>query len=217
MKTKNTVKLSVLIGSALLFCNSLHASSQPNHPTSSISVADSTPLSAFEGFYQFPNQVAYIEFIVEGNELIAKQTWDSRQYKLKRNADLNFTSVDEGYVIEFHLSNKMIVGAKILNRVELVKVDFNPDAYIRLDDGAMRKYEGKYELTRNKEMHLELRVKDGGLSLKQLWDNKVIQFSPKTANFFYNDELTFPISFEEKENQKMQMRAFENDVWLRIN
>lgn len=217
MKTKNTVQLGVLMGLALLFCKGSFAGSQPDHLTSSISIEDSIPLSAFEGFYQFPNQVAYIEFIVEGDGLIAKQTWDSRVYKLKRNADLSFTSVDEGYAIEFHLSNKIIVGAKILNRVELVKVDFNPNAYIRLDDAAMRKYEGKYELTRNKEMQLEIRVKDGGLSLKQLWDNKEIQFAPKTEKFFYNDEFTFPMSFEVKENQKMQMRAFESDIWLRIN
>src|SRR5690606_923235 len=86
----------------------------------------STPniLHDFEGFYRFPNRVAYIQFEVIDKQLTAKQVWDGRQYPLTLTGDLTFESNEERYKVAFDAIQPTAV--EILNRVTLTKIDFDP-------------------------------------------------------------------------------------------
>jgi hypothetical protein len=176
-----------------------------------------TALKTFEGFYQFPNQVAYVQLIEREQTLVARQVWDNREYVLVRKADLHFESRDEEYQLEF-LKDKSgkLTAARILNRIVLTKVNFDPTREMTLSANTLNRLEGKYQFQRDKNLFLEIRAKNNQLELKQLWDGKTIVFSPRSALDFFNADLSFPLHFHTEGNLVKQVTCFGKDVWDKI-
>ncbi len=76
--------------------------------------------------------------------------------------------------------------------------------------------EGYYHADRDPNLYLQIIVKNNKLVLKQLWDDREITFEQKSALYFYNEELSFPLTFSKDANGKItQLLAFERDTWIK--
>lgn len=220
MKAKNlTHYLMKLSLSGLLFSTLMltASASTPASPVPKEAYGLATSLKELEGFYQLPNKVAYLRIVARQQDLFAVQVWDNKEYSLLRKGDLAFESKDEEYKLEF-LKNETgaISGAKILNRVILKKVGFDPTKDATLTNEQLKKLDGKYQFQKDKSFFIEIRASNNILELKQLWDGKIISFSPKSELDFFNKEKSFPIQFIIKNGIVTQAVCFADDVWDRI-
>ena len=78
-------------------------------------------------------------------------------------------------------------------------------------------FEGYYQLDKNKDLYLQIMVKNNQLILKQLWDDQEIPFEQKSALYFYNDQRSFPLTFSKNTNGEItQVLAFERDTWIKV-
>jgi hypothetical protein len=80
----------------------------------------------------------------------------------------------------------------------------------------LTEFEGYYHADNDPNLYLQIIIKNNKLVLKQLWDDREITFDQKSALYFYNDELTFPLTFSKNANGEItQVLAFEKDVWIK--
>ncbi len=178
---------------------------------------DTTSLNNFTGYYRFPNRVAYIWFFNQKSQLVAQQTWDRRNYPLQRTGSLSFQSRDEAYQIAFiEGAEGKIEKAKILDRVVLEKVHFDPTRYIELTDEQLKPLVGRYKFQKDKNMEINVAIQSGKLILKQLWDNKILTFDAYSATDFINDELSFPLTFIVENGVVKELICLESDRWERV-
>ncbi len=176
---------------------------------------DTLNLKPFEGYYRFPNRVAYIQFLVKDGVLEARQLWDGRHYRLQSTGTSRFQSIEEAYPLEFN-SPTSPSQVKILNRVVLSKVDFNPLERQTPSQEVLKRAMGKYRLTRANDMLISIFTKDSKLVLRQEWDNKEVILESMTDTEFINQDLLMPVSFGTSENGQPYMHCFENDIWEKV-
>src|SRR5699024_11154371 len=106
-----------------------------------------TTLNALQGFYRFPNNLAYLEIVSRDNSLIAKQQWDGKEYVLIKKSALEFVSRNEEYKGEFMKDESgKIVALKILNQLVLKKVNYNPGQRAIIPIDKLKALQGKYQL-----------------------------------------------------------------------
>ena len=78
-------------------------------------------------------------------------------------------------------------------------------------------FEGYYQSDKNKNIYLQIMVKNNQLILKQLWDDQEIPFEQKSDLYFYNDQRSFPLTFSKNVNGDItQVLAFERDIWIKV-
>ena len=78
-------------------------------------------------------------------------------------------------------------------------------------------FEGYYQLDKDKNLYLQIIVKNNKLVLKQLWDEREIIFEQKSALYFYNEQQSFPLTFSKDANGEItQVLAFERDTWIKV-
>lgn len=187
------------------------------HPVSLKATKQATDLKDFEGFYLFPNHVAFVQIQQKNGELIARQVWDNREYTLLRKADLTFESKQEEYQLEFTKDQSgKITTAKILNRVILTKVDYDPTKPVMLTAGQLSRMEGKYQLQNDKSYYLQVTAKDNSLELKQTWDDKLLVFKPRSEVDFINEEHKFPLRCIIEDGKVKRVVCFGKDVWDKV-
>lgn len=209
MKT-NKKQLWVVI--ALIGLCGLHVA-MGNRNSSVDSPAKQTSLQQFEGFYRFPNRVAYIQFEVIGSELQARQVWDDRRYQLKRTGELTFESREEQYKLAFNAIKPTVV--KILDRVDLNRVNFNPTQRKSLKSSLANQYIGKYYIEREQTYMIEVGFDGKQLVLVQGWDDKRIPLECITDQEFVNQEAAMPVTFYEEKGKGVMMQCFEDDRWVK--
>ncbi len=212
---KNLKSLKIL--AFLIACFVVNPASAFNIKSGLVNEIPATDLKAFEGFYQLPSKVAYIEITKKGENLIATQIWDKREYVLFRKADLDFESRDEEHKASFFKDDAgKITGAKIFNRIIITRVNYDPTKTAVLTSNQLQILTGKYRFQRDKNLFLEISAKNNSLTLKQLWDGKVFDFIPKSELTFYNTELNFPLNFKKEEGIIKLLTCFANDVWDKV-
>jgi hypothetical protein len=121
---------------------------------------------------------------------------------------VNFTKNDKGIATKFIAADK-----HEWNKVER----YHPADQIKLPPQTMKKLEGYYEFKDRKGQFLQITVSGSGLVLKQLWDNRTVDFT-----------ATGPLAFSTKENPEFtlqftadnagritQVLAWGKDVWVR--
>jgi|GEM_PF-1164697 len=88
---------------------------------------------------------------------------------------------------------------------------------VRFSTGPLTGFEGYYQLDKDKNRYLQILVKDNKLVLKQLWDQREIPFMQKSDLNFYNEQLSFPLTFSKDANGEItQVLAFERDTWIKV-
>ena len=178
-------------------------------------------LKALEGIYQNEaNKAVYVQVIAKQNTLITKQLWDGKETTMSAQSDVSFL-VHVGYlkIVKFTKNDEGIATKfSALNKEEWNKVDsYQPPAEIKLPAQDLKKFEGYYEFRDRKGQFLQISANGNGLVLKQLWDNREVNF-----------EATSPLGFLAKENPRFtlqftadnagritQVLAFGKDVWVR--
>jgi hypothetical protein len=81
----------------------------------------------------------------------------------------------------------------------------------------LTEFEGYYQLDKDKNLYLQIMIKDDKLVLKQLWDDQEIVFDQKSDLHFYNDKHSFPLTFTKGANGEIiQVLAFERDTWIKV-
>ncbi|WP_139378714.1 hypothetical protein [Parapedobacter luteus] len=199
---------SILFASAFLAANCF--------AQGDVQQAKTAALEKLSGYYQFPNNVAFVQFKLKDNTLFAKQLWDNKAYQLTQIEETTFESKEEGYKIEFLIdSSGRFTHAKIMGRIMTTKVGFDPKVIKQLSVAQLKRLEGTYSLTDDNSLKIDIRPSANGLTIKQLWDNKEIAFTPRSETFFLNEDGTFPLTFLLNGKEATQVTCFENDVWLK--
>uniref|UniRef100_F4CBK8 DUF3471 domain-containing protein n=1 Tax=Sphingobacterium sp. (strain 21) TaxID=743722 RepID=F4CBK8_SPHS2 len=180
--------------------------------------SDSVSLDDVSGYFRFPNRAAYIRFFDQDGQFVAQQTWDGRIYPLQRTGSLTFQSRDEAYQIAFIAgTDGKIDKAKILDRLTLEKVSFNPTQYVSLTADQLTPLLGQYRLQRDSNMEINVTKQGNKLAIEQLWDNKTIVFEAFSPTDFLNEELSFPLTFILANGTVKELICFESDRWERID
>jgi uncharacterized protein YjhX (UPF0386 family) len=178
-------------------------------------------LKALEGIYQSEaNKAVYVQVIAKKNKLITKQLWDGKEIPMSAQSDISFlvhvrylkivkfTKNDEDIATKFTASDKG----------DWNKVDsYHAPSQMKLTVQELKKFEGYYEFRDRKGQFLQITATGNGLVLKQLWDNREVDFT-----------ATGPLAFLAKENPQFtlqftadnagritQVLAFGKDVWER--
>jgi len=175
------------------------------------------PLRSFEGFYRFPNQVAYVQIYQKDGKLLAKQVWNGQEYQLLRKSDLEFETANEGHKAKFTLDQDSVTSALVDNRILISRVNYDPGKKMELSEEQLKQLEGNYQLKKNGMKGIEIRSDGKGLRLKQLWDGKEITFFPRSPVDFYNEELSFPLHFVIEGHKVKQVICFGKDAWNKEN
>lgn len=78
---------------------------------------------------------------------------------------------------------------------------------------------GYYQLQQNKNMYLQINVKDGHLQITQLWDSREVVFDRKSDLTFENPQNPmFTLEFtKDDKGEVVQLLAFNRDIWDRDN
>jgi uncharacterized protein YjhX (UPF0386 family) len=178
-------------------------------------------LKALEGIYQLDaNKAAYIHVIAKENELIAKQLWDGKEIAMSAQSDVSFRiNVPYLRIVKFTKNGKGIATKfRASDKKDWNKVDsYHPTDQIKLPAQTLKKFEGHYEFRDRKGQFLQITATGNGLVLKELWDNRQVDFT-----------ATGPLAFSAKENPDFtleftadnagritQVLAWGKDVWDR--
>ena len=174
------------------------------------------PLETFTGYYQLPDQASFIHFELKDNTLFAQ--WNNKEYQLVQTSETNFETKEEGYQVEFIKNNSdQFAFAKILGKIVTEKVGFDPTIIKQLSAAQLKRLEGTYILKNDNSFQLDIRSSANGLTLKQLWDNKEIAFTPRSETFFLNEDGTFPMTFSLSDGEVAQVTCFKDDIWLKAS
>ena len=92
-----------------------------------------------------------------------------------------------------------------------------PNKTISFPTQQLSGFEGYYQSDKNKNIYLQIMVKNNQLILKQLWDDQEIPFEQKSDLYFYNEQRSFPLTFSKSANGDItQVLAFERDTWIKV-
>lgn len=204
----------VAVGFVVLSSSTVGSEQGSSYPTMIRYQIDSVSLDALSGYYRFPNRVAYLRFFDRDGQFVVQQTWDGRIYPLHRTGSLSFQSHDEAYQIAFiEGSEGKIDKVKVLDRVILEKVPYNPTQYVELRAEQLTPLLGRYRFQKDSNMEIDISIQDGKLTLTQLWDNNTISFNAYSPTNFFNEELAFPLTFVVENGVVKDLICFEVDNW----
>ncbi|MDB5016846.1 MAG: Signal transducer regulating beta-lactamase production, contains metallopeptidase domain [Mucilaginibacter sp.] len=178
-------------------------------------------LKALEGIYRSEaNKAAYVQVIAKQKTLIAKQLWDGKEIAMLAQSDVSFlVNVPYFRIVKF-TKNEAGTATKFRasDKGDWNKVDsYHPADQIKLPAQTLKKFEGYYEFRDRKGQFLQITATGNGLVLKELWDNRLVDFT-----------ATGPLAFSTKENPEFtlqftadnagritQVLAWGKDVWDR--
>lgn len=218
MKTMNNFKSTIVIpirmaiGSILLLVTSF---SSATFAQTSAQPTETVSMEKYTGYYQLSTKSDFVKFELRNDVLFATKLWDDTEYELVQINETTFETKEGGHKVQFmDESSDGYAQAKILEKYNAIKVAFNPQQAVHLSQEQLQRLEGTYTFTKDSKLKLEIRSSAQGLTLKQLWDNKEINFTPRAENFFLNDDGTFPLTFSLSDGKVAQLTCFENDIWL---
>jgi hypothetical protein len=189
-----------------------------------IVITDPTPLTAFEGIYQSKdNEFSYFKVTAGTDNLVAKSMEGNQQFVLTRKSEFTFEMKDddgdEMIPVVFTKSDageitQVLIGGKQL----FIKVkNYVPVKEITLTPEQLKAFEGKYKFEEKNDAFLQITATADGLTLKQLWDNKEINFKAISDLSFLNKEMGFPLKFTKDQNGNViKVLAFNRDMWDKV-
>ncbi len=212
----------VLILTAVLSTN-VNANN-PTHLRHKVILTDDTPLKAFEGIYQSKdNPFSVFKITAVGDKLLAKAFEGEQQFTLTRKSDLSFESPDEDgdetMTVVFSKNEAgEITGALVAGRQQWNKIkSYTPPAEVKLTADQLKAFEGKYEFEQKKGTYLQITATADGLTLKQLWDGREINFIAIGEQSFLNKQIGFPLVFTKDANGAVvKVLAFGRDSWDKV-
>jgi hypothetical protein len=198
--------------------------SNPMHIRYKVILTDDTPLKAFEGIYQSKdNPFSVFKITVVGDTLRAKALEGEQHFTLTRKSDLSFESPDEDgdetmTVVFSKNAAGEISGALIAGRQQWNKIkSYTSPAEVKLTADQLKAFEGKYEFENKKGTYLQITATADGLTLKQLWDGREINFIAIGEQSFLNKQMGFPLVFtKDASGAVIKVLAFGRDSWDKV-
>jgi len=181
-------------------------------------------LKAFEGIYQMKdNEFAYFQITAVNNNLVAKRMEGDQQFILTRKSEFTFETKDddgdETISVVFSKNDAgEITQALVADKQVLIKVkNYVPVIEVKLTADQLKAFEGKYQFEEKKDTFLQITATADGLLLKQLWDNKEINFISIGDLAFLNKQMGFPLKFTKDQDGKVvKVLAFNRDTWDKV-
>lgn len=185
---------------------------------------DTTSLKAFEGIYQSKdNNYQTYKITTVGDKLIAKNMDGDQQFTLTRKSEFGFEMPDddgdETLPVIFsknaagEISQVTVAGRQIWVKIK----NYVPVKEVALTATQLKAFEGKYEFEQKKGTFLQISATPTGLTLKQLWDGREVNFVAIGDDTFLNKQAGFPLKFTKDINGKtVKVLAFNRDMWDKI-
>lgn len=224
LKKTSTGKLAaLLIAFVLVASNCLNVSPAAAAIVSKIKTIE-TPLTAFEGIYQNKiNTFSYFKVTVAGATLLAKQMDGDRQIILTRKSEFGFEMKDddgdETIPVTFSKNDAgAITGLVVADKDQWVKVkEYIPVKEVTLTADQLKAFAGKYKFEEKDDAYLQITATATGLMLKQLWDNREINFVAISDVDFLNKQMAFPLKFtKDGAGNVTKVLAFNRDLWDKV-
>jgi hypothetical protein len=189
-----------------------------------IVTVEDTPLKAFEGIYQFKdNEFAYFQITAVNDKLLVKQIEGNQQFTLTRKSEFTFETKDddgdETISVVFSKNDAgEITQATVAGKQLYVKVkSYVPVKEIKLTPGQLKAFEGKYQFEEKSGTFLQITATADGLMLKQLWDNREINFIAVADLTFLNKQMGFPLKCtKDQAGNVIKVLAFNRDLWDKV-
>ncbi len=159
------------------------ANAEPLQRLKENGVRDTQQLKAFEGYYQFQNDKdVFLQITVKGNNLTLKQLWDGQEIVFVQKSELEFFNEEKSFPLKFSkdkdgtITQVLAFDRDLWNKVK----DYKPviKKEIKLTPQQLKAFEGKYrfQFEKGEDSFLQITTAEDHLVLKQLWDNKEINF-----------------------------------------
>jgi hypothetical protein len=172
-------------------------------------------LKVFEGLFVLHNTDSrFVEFKEKDNKLILKQHWDGEEVPFVPESGLDFFCPQQPmFTVTFTKDSTGAVSKMLaFKRDQWDKVK---PAQVTVDE--LRAFTGKFRLKEDPDNVVMISIKGSGLVVKQLWDNKEIPISPKSAVYFYNEEQSYPVLFiKEKDGSISKIIVLGEDIFERV-
>lgn len=183
-----------------------------------------TPLTAFEGIFQNKvNTFSYFKVTVAGATLLAKQMDGDRQIILTRKSEFGFEMKDEDgdetIPVTFSKNDAGEISGLLVGDKDLwVKVkEYIPVKEVILTAQQLKAFAGKYKFEERDDAYLQITATATGLTLKQLWDNREINFVAISDIDFLNKQVAFPLKFtKDSAGNVTKVLAFNRDLWDKV-
>jgi beta-lactamase regulating signal transducer with metallopeptidase domain len=180
-------------------------------------------LKKLEGYYEFKDRKGqFLQITATGSGLVLKQLWDNREIAFTATSPLTFsTKASPFFTLQFtadnvgHITQLLAFGKDVWVRND----NYHPPVAIQLTAQDLKKLAGKYEFRDKKGQFIQIIIIDGGLVLKQLWDNQQIDFAATgPLSFFAKKSPGFTLQFTSNNTGGItQVLAFGTDVWDKVN
>jgi hypothetical protein len=200
------------------------ANAEPSQKFSEKRIQDSLQLKAFEGYYQFQDgKDVFLQITAKGDNLILKQLWDGQEIVFAQKSELEFFNEEKAFPLKFSkdkdgaIIQVLAFDKDVWNKVK----DYKPviKKEIKLTPQELKAFEGKYrfQFEKGEDSFLQIIAADDYLTLKQLWDDKEINFVPESELEFFCKDRNFPLKFtKDKDGNVIQMLAFNKDLWEKV-
>ena len=149
--------------------------------------------------------------------------WDDKEISFDRKSELDFENEEQSFPLKFsNDQNGNITQVLAFNQDVWIKVNgYQPpvNVEIHLTSEQLKTFEGKYtfQFEPGQNAYIEITAYNDHITLKQMWDNKEINFVPKSDVEFFCKEQRFPLKFiEDNSGNVIQVLAFNRDLWQRV-
>jgi len=222
-KTPACKLAALLVAFVLVISNCLNISPAAAATVSKTKTIE-TPLTAFEGIYQNKvNNFFYFKITVAGTTLLAKQVEGDRQIVLTRKSEFGFEMKDddgdETIPVTFSKNDAgEINGLLVGDKDQWAKVkEYIPVKEVSLTADQLKAFAGKYKFEEKDDAYLQITATATGLTLKQLWDNREINFVAISDVEFLNKQIPFPLKFtKDSAGNVTKVLAFNRDLWDKV-
>lgn len=198
-----------------------HINASPKHNTT---LTAETPLKAFEGIFQFKeNEFMVYQITVQGDKLLAQKIGGDARLTLTRKSEFEFEfpddDGDEKIPVVFskneagEIAQITLGGRQIWTKIK----SYTPPNEVQLKPEQIKILAGKYLSNERADLFLTITATNDGLTLKQSWDGKEINFKPLSDLLFLNQAIGFPLKFTKDASGNItKVLAFNRDTWNRV-
>ncbi|AEV99581.1 hypothetical protein A4D02_27465 [Niastella koreensis] len=173
-------------------------------------------LKQFEGLYQFQGDATrFIEFSLQGGQLVLKQSWDGEQRFFVPESAMDF------FVKDFPLFTLNFSKDKDGNINQVIA--FKKDVWVKskkhsLSVNELKSYEGKFRSNDDPDNIVQLTVVKDHLVIKQLWDKTERVLQPKTDCYFISEGEFYPVVIHKNKDAVVnEITVLGTSVFSRIN
>jgi hypothetical protein len=154
---------------------------------------------------------------------VAKQIEGDQQFVLTRKSEFAFemkdADGDETVPVVFSKNDageiaQVVVGDNdTWNKVK----EYIPAKEVKLSPDQLKAFAGKYEFKEKPGTFLQITATASGLTLKQLWDGREVNFIATSDVDFLNKQTAFPLKFtKDKDGNAIKVLAFNRDSWDKV-